>query len=99
MDFLRFNTFIAQDVLVFFYYIFAILVPLFLWALRPYIIEKFPAVKTLEKSLSLKSILLFFAIFLCMELCLRMVFEAMIGYFDMHDYLFEIVKSLQGKTL
>ncbi|WP_297430917.1 DUF4282 domain-containing protein [Sulfurimonas sp.] len=110
MDFLRFNTFITQDVLIFFYYIFAILVPLFLWYLRPYILKKvsfFQTVdkgamsvyKNLDKEKKFLFLLFLFSLFFCMELCLRMVFEAMIGYFDMHNYLYEIATHLKGKSL
>jgi len=108
MNFLRFNTFIAQDVLVVFYYIFAILVPLFLWYLRLYILKKIPFFQAIDKSaisvyknLDTKKrvllLLFFLSLFFCMELCLRMVFEAMIGYFDMHNYLYEIATHLKGK--
>ncbi|BCD67237.1 hypothetical protein NitYY0918_C0108 [Nitratiruptor sp. YY09-18] len=38
------------------------------------------------------TILIAVGFFLCAELCWRMVFEAMIGYFDMHDFLYEIYK-------
>jgi len=108
VDFLRFNTFIAQDVLVVFYYIFAILVPLFLWYLRLYILKKVPFFQAMDKgaisvykNLDTKKrvllLLFFLSLFFCMELCLRMVFEAMIGYFDMHNYLYKIATHLEGK--
>ncbi|WP_434658401.1 DUF4282 domain-containing protein [Sulfurimonas sp. NW9] len=38
--------------------------------------------------------LFFGVIFLCMELCLRILFEGMIGYFDMHDYLYKISQKV-----
>jgi hypothetical protein len=41
------------------------------------------------------TVLSFIVLFLCMELCWRMMFEAMIGYFDMHDYLYEISKQIK----
>jgi len=90
-DILTFNSFVTQDVLIFFYYIFALLVPLFLWALRLYIIKKI----RFNQKHKLITLLTFITIFLCMELSLRMVFEMMIGYFDMHDYLYEISQNLK----
>ena len=104
-NFLTFNTFIAQDILVFFYYIFAILVPIFLWIFNLYIVKKISFVKILEKqtkyayqSLNINRkvqiMILFIAIFFFLELCLRIFFEAMIGYFDIHQYLFEITQKL-----
>ena len=105
-DFLSFNTFIAQDVLVFFYYIGAMVMPVILWFSRDYLLKRvslFNLVNNLLKgffeSLSLQNktitIVGFIMMFFCMELCWRMVFEAMIGYFDMHNYLYEISRSLK----
>ena len=85
-DILTFNNFIAQDVLILFYYSGAILVPLVLYYYKD------DTVKYLDKKGLHFSVLVI--IFLCAELCWRMVFEAMIGYFDMHDYMHEIVKKL-----
>jgi len=96
-DILSFNNFIAQNVLIVFYYIGAVVIPAILYYFKD------DAVKYLDKkglriSLDAKEkktvFIVFIVIFLCMELCWRMVFEAMIGYFDMHDYLHEIVKKL-----
>jgi len=90
-DILTFNSFVAQDILIFFYYIFALLVPLFLWVLRLYIRRKI----SVNKQHKLITLLTFITIFFCMELFLRMMFEMMIGYFDMHDYLYEISQNLK----
>jgi len=108
MDILRFNTFIAQDILVFFYYFMAVFVPILLWIVRPYILKKIFFLNVLEgsvkdyyRTLNAKQKLLVFItfifLFLCAELCLRMMFEAMIGYFDMHNYLYEISQKLNEK--
>ncbi len=105
-DFLTFNTFIAQDILIFFYYVGAVIMPVILWFSRDYLLKKvslFNSVNTFLKgffeSLNLKNktitIIGFVMIFFCMELCWRMIFEAMIGYFDMHNYLYEISRSLK----
>ncbi len=97
-DFLTFQTFITQDVLIIIYYIGAILIPVILWYFKDYLRNRFTlfsridtASKQLFSALSTQNRLLvlfgFFTLFLCMELCWRMMFEMMIGYFDMHDYL------------
>lgn len=108
MDILRLNTFIAQDILVIFYYFMAIFVPLLLWLARPYILKKIFFLKVLEGSVKdyyralnarqkLLVFITFIFLFLCSELCLRMMFKAMIGYFDMHNYLYEISQKLNEK--
>ncbi len=96
-DILTFNTFIAQDVLRFFYYIFALIVPVVLWIFRFYITKRFSFIKKLDISVQQhwRVFIFLIIIFLCMELCLRILFEGMIGYFDMHNYLYEISKQLQ----
>jgi hypothetical protein len=97
-QFLTFEKFISQDVLIFFYYMFALMMPIFLWSMRFYILKKIPYLKrinhnTIEvyKNLDIKKkvfiVLVFIMMFFCMELCLRMMFEMIIGYFDMHNYL------------
>lgn len=96
-DILSFNNFIAQNVLIFFYYIGAVAVPLVLYHYKVDIV-KYLNKKGLYISLDTKEkkriFIVFIIVFLCAELCWRMVFEAMIGYFDMHDYLYEISKKL-----
>jgi len=100
-DFLSFNSFVTPYVLIFFYYILAIIIPIVLWNMRTYILKKVSTLKELDtnvkgifNSLSIKNkiiiIAMFLMIFFCMQLCLRMMFEMMIGYFDMHEYLREI---------
>ncbi|WP_457746647.1 DUF4282 domain-containing protein [Sulfurimonas sp.] len=105
---LTFNTFVAQDVLLVFYYVCALFVPIIIWKLRFYAVKKFSLSKSIDDGIknfytSLDTqqrfivLTVFIIIFFCMELCLRMIFEAMIGYFDMHDYLYEISQELQKK--
>ncbi len=100
-SFLSFDTFISSKVLVVMYYIMAVIMPLFLWSARLYILKKVSflsdmndGAKNLFQKLSLSNkvltVLLFIMMFFCMELCLRMMFEMMIGYFDMHNYLQDI---------
>ena len=102
-NFLTFQTFIAQDVLIIAYYIGAVVMPIFLWYSKGYLQKHFTlfaqigtALKqrfgTLGTQKHIVALLGFLAIFLCMELCWRMMFEMLIGYFDMHDYLQTIAK-------
>ena len=94
-DIVTFNRFIAPDVLIFFYYIGAIFVPVLLWVSKDYFIAKLPWLQTLfAKKQSIYVIVLFIVVFLFMELFWRLMFEAMIGYFDMHNYLYEISKRV-----
>ena len=103
-DILTFNRFIAQDVLIFFYYIGAVFMPLFFFIFRGYLIKNVAIfqnfhqkIRAIYHSLPPRSKILFwiFAIlmFLFAELIWRMVFEAMIGYFDIHDYLYQIMQQ------
>jgi len=98
-DIVTFNAFVAQDILLFFYYIFALLMPFLLWKFRLYILKKVSFYERLSQKNKVVVIVLFMMIFVCMELCLRMIFEAMIGYFDMHDYLYTITQELQKGKL
>jgi len=84
---LSFNNFIAQNILILFYYIGAVLIPAVLYYYRN------DAIKYLNKKEKIALIVLIISFF-CMELFWRMIFEAMIGYFDIHDYLYEISKRI-----
>ena len=100
-SFLTFDTFVSSHVLIFMYYIMAVIMPIFLWSMRGVILKKvkflgdidngiksfYSNMKTINK---IALIFIFLMMFLCMELCLRMMFEMMIGYFDMHEYLQKI---------
>lgn len=102
-DFLTFKRFITGDLLVLFYYIGAVFIPILLWTLRKYLARKFSLFKSLQSiqqqvyaSLSTKDrliyIVLLLALVLSMEIIWRMMFEAMIAYFQMRDYL-QIIAS------
>jgi len=104
-DFLTFNTFITPDILIIFYYIGALLIPLALWFLKGKIFQKVSFLQSaqdmlgsfyasLSKKEQMLGILVLLIIFLFLELFWRMMFEMMIGYFDMHNYLHEIAKNL-----
>jgi len=97
-DILTFNQFITQDVLIFFYYIGVVAIPVILVFSREYLIQNISLVKKLDEkiqnSLNLKEKIIilvsFFTLLLFVELGWRMIFEMIIGYFDMHDYLYKI---------
>ena len=90
-EILTFEKFITQDVLIVIYYLGAISLPVLLFIYR----EK--AVKIVSK-IELNKLFLVFILFLFLELMWRMMFEAMIGYFDMHNYLQVISHSLNNKS-
>ncbi len=105
-DILSFNTFVTQDILIFFYYVGAVIMPVVLYVFKGYLIEHISFLKTVNEKLHTlygafssgqKTVfwVMFVIMFLCMELCWRMIFEAMIGYFDMHDYLYQIANRLK----
>jgi len=110
MEFLTFERFITQDVLIFFYYVGAVVMPVVLYVFRGYLTAHVGLLQSVNETLkrfyrgfsSNEKVvfwLIFATLFLCMELCWRMVFEAMIGYFDMHNDLREIadyVRELKG---
>ncbi|WP_300368300.1 DUF4282 domain-containing protein [Hydrogenimonas sp.] len=103
LDFLTFERFIAQDVLILFYYTGAAVMPLFLWYLRHYLIRRLPWCRSadarlkefyggLETGHKVATILFFLGIFFSMEVIWRMMFETMIGYFQMHDALRQLLE-------
>ena len=97
-DILTFNKFITQDILILFYYVGVITLPAILFLSREYLIQNISLLKKLDdkiqSSLNLKEktimLVSFITLLIFVELGWRMIFEMMIGYFDMHDYLYEI---------
>jgi len=84
IDFLTFKTFITPTVLIFFYYIGAILVPIFIYHRQKYILNKL-SINKINLKISTKLILI--AFFIILEIMWRMMFEVMIGYFQIHNAL------------
>ena len=84
-DFLTFQTFITPKILLIFYTIGALIVPLFGWYLLRYLKRRFFPDLVIPKKIYLYLVMLL--CLLCMELFWRMIFEVMIAYFDMHDAL------------
>ena len=105
-DYLVFNKFIAQDILIVAYYFGMIVMPILLWYARSYLIKKVLFIQEVENFVGSyytklssqekrKVWLVAVVLFICMQLCWRMMFEMMIGYFDMHNYLYEISQSVK----
>jgi len=92
LDFLSFERFITQDVLIVFYYMGVFFLPTILWIYRKKVSFIYKAYESQNKTFV---ILVLFFTFLMMQLFWRMMFEAMIGYFDMHTYLHDIVQHIQ----
>jgi len=104
-DFLLFNKFITPDILIFFYYMGALFIPLVLWVYKEKLLKKFSFFQSaqemvgsfyssLSKKDQLLTLLLLVVIFFFLELFWRMMFEMMIGCFDIHNYLFEMSKKM-----
>ena len=102
MDFLSFKTFISTEALIGFYYLGAIILPVFSWLFINWLIGKYELLnssykngkKLLWKSLSKKQqttfVIFFIIAFLFMELFWRMLFEFLIAYMQIRDALFQI---------
>ena len=101
MDFLTFKSFISIEVLIIFYYIGAIVMPVGVWFLVTWSIRKYnfidevyrKAKETIWKSLNrkqqIKLVIFFIFFFLFMELFWRMLFEFLIAYMQMRDALLQ----------
>ena len=99
-EFLTFETFITPSLLIFIYYIGAIVIPIVSW----YLIHWIKTVYFSKKDTKSKEYvrvpitsrqhfvvyMIFFISFLCMEIFWRMMFEFFIAYFDMHDALMKL---------
>ena len=99
MDFLTFKTFISTEVLIIFYYIGALILPIGLWILLTWLVRKYRFLdtayesgkemiwKSLTKKQQTKLVSFFITAFLFMELFWRMLFEFLIAYMQMRDAL------------
>jgi len=90
IDFLTFKTFITPKVLIVFYYLGAVILPIIVYKFRNNIFAKFGIKKPILNR-NLKIFL--FLIFVFAELIWRMMFEFMVGYFDIHNALLLIQNS------
>ncbi len=98
LDFLTFQSFIAPGVLLLAYYFGALAMPLLMWLGRNRLFRRFAWLGWVERQreqlfnqLSARQrrqvLAAMLLIFFVLEIIWRMMFEAMIGYFQMHDYL------------
>ena len=97
MDFLQFKQFISLNVLIFFYYIGAVVIPVIFWLLTLWLVNKYEVFKrvnsltkefiwkalTIKQKIGLVGFLLLG--FLFMELFWRMLFEFLIAYLQIRD--------------
>ncbi|HIP47059.1 MAG TPA: DUF4282 domain-containing protein [Campylobacterales bacterium] len=98
-DFLTFKSFISMEVLIVFYYMGAIMIPVAMWFFAHWLIQRFNILKQsyekgkhlLWSSLTTKQkiiLALFFTVcFFFMQLFWRMLFEFLIAYMQMRDAL------------
>ena len=102
IDFLTFKSFISLDVLIVFYYLGALVLPIAMWAFSVWLIKKYKLFNiTYEKgkdfiwqslNMKQKSMLTLFltTMFAFMELFWRMMFEFLIAYMQMRDALLQV---------
>ena len=88
-EFVTFERFITQDILIVCYYIGVLAMPYVVYYLL-YKKKLFLHVKQITNNK--RVIILLIVFFLLAQLVWRMMFEAMIGYFDMHDYLQQLLQ-------
>jgi uncharacterized membrane protein required for colicin V production len=99
-DFLLFKTFITPSLLLFIYYIGAVLIPLLSWYLAAWVHRNYLSKvsgllkEEIKRRTTVKqrlyTVIAFVLCFLCMEIFWRMMFEFFIAYFDMHDALMQM---------
>jgi len=99
MDFLTFKSFISTEVLIIFYYLGAVIMPIGIWLLLTWLLQKYRLLnqayengkeiiwKSLNKEQKTKLLAFFVISFLFMELFWRMLFEFLIAYMQMRDAL------------
>ncbi|MET0049899.1 MAG: DUF4282 domain-containing protein [Candidatus Thiodiazotropha sp.] len=102
MDFLTFKSFISTEVLIIFYYLGALILPVGMWLVFIWLIRKYELFNTayentkafMWKSLNLRQkttlVAFFLMSFLFFELFWRMLFEFLIAYMQMRDALLQI---------
>ena len=102
MDFLTFKTFISTEVLITFYYLGAIILPIITWLILNWAIKRYKLINTsyenikeslwkiLNKKQQLKFLSFFIIVFLFMEIFWRMLFEFLIAYMQIRDALLQI---------
>ncbi|MFV9615463.1 MAG: DUF4282 domain-containing protein [Gammaproteobacteria bacterium] len=99
MEFLTFKRFISTEVLIIFYYIGALILPVGIWVLLTWLVRKYRFLNatyengkeviwnSLNKKQQIKLVAFFISSFLFIELFWRMLFEFLIAYMQMRDAL------------
>ncbi|MBA1421277.1 MAG: DUF4282 domain-containing protein [Epsilonproteobacteria bacterium] len=99
-DFLTFKTFLTPTLLLIFYYLYAIVIPVVSYSIAKWVKSSYFKKENSDKEMIVtpkqKRIIVGIALlcFLCMELFWRVMFEFFIAYFDMHDALMHISKGV-----
>ena len=87
MEFFTFDAFISVPTLITAYYVGVIFIPLLAFLNREVSVKW---VRFLDEKTGLskwKLLFVFAFLFVCFQIAWRMMFEMMIGYFQMHEYL------------
>ena len=87
MNYLAFDSFISIPVLIAFYYLGALLIPALLCYKRTWVIKIADALMQTFPVTTSRLVLSFMILFIGFELMWRMMFEMLIGYFKMIEYL------------
>jgi len=91
MDFLTFESFISIKILIVLYYAGALFIPILLWYKRHLLSKIIDVLIHSTPVTSTRLILGSMIFFILLELGWRMMFEMLIGYFQMRDYLQQLV--------
>ena len=87
MNYLTFDSFISIPVLITFYYLGALMIPALLWVKRSWVIKFTDILVRYFPIATSRLILGFMVLFIGFEILWRMMFEMLIGYFQMREYL------------
>ena len=102
IDFLGFKSFLSIEALIIFYYIGAVVMPVSMWFLMIWLVQKYELVSvtyqqgkvvlwdSLKTRQKLKLVAAFMIAFLFMELFWRMLFEFLIAYMQMRDAIVQV---------
>ncbi|MDD5053586.1 MAG: DUF4282 domain-containing protein [Sulfuricurvum sp.] len=87
MEFLTFESFISIPVLIASYYLGALIIPVLLWVKRSWVRKIADALMQTFPITTSRLVLSCMILFIGFELMWRMMFEMLIGYFKMIEYL------------
>ena len=91
LEYLSFNKFITPHLLIIAYYFGVIFITALFFAYKKYFLSKIIHLFKLKNQIIIWILLIL--MFLCMQVCLRVMFEFIIAYFDMHDMLYKLSNS------